>query len=83
MALKNRENIRDWWWTGRDSTISDLPAAVLAWQGSNPAAEKLNHTIGLHVAKWQNPRPAEPIARIEFQSSMQHGAPFLVGVTLE
>jgi len=75
------QNIRDWWFfaTQRQPTSG----ATLAWQGSNPASQALGMALRLYQMSWVNPLPEVEIASIDFISTMEKSAPFLIALTVE
>jgi len=75
------QNIRDWWFfpTQRQPTS----AAVLAWQGSNPASRAVGMAVRLYEMSWVNPLADVEIASIDFISTMEKPAPFLIAITGE
>jgi hypothetical protein len=50
-----------------------------AWIGHKPAAGE----IRLYKSTWENPRPSQEIATIDFVSGKIRGAPFLFALTAD
>ncbi len=65
-------NIGDWWFP------NDLPQAPVAYVEKNPA----DRAVGLWLFAWENPKPAVPIASIDFISN-GNSVPALVAVSGE
>jgi hypothetical protein len=74
-------DVGDWWETGAGAT-----RAAVAWTGSCAAAAGAGTRVRLFMLRWENPRPAATISRLEIltgdqPAGMKVPAPFLVGVT--
>lgn len=76
IPLRYGEDVRNWW-IGPDPKRLAAHASE-AWTGSNSAA-----AIRLFRMSWENPRPAQRIAAVDFESSLTACAPFLVAITAE
>jgi hypothetical protein len=74
------DNVREWW---SSPPRLQLPAAALAWEGNNPASRDLGLVLRLYQITWANPLPEEEITRIDFFSTMEKPAPFLIAVTAD
>jgi RNA polymerase sigma factor (sigma-70 family) len=73
----------DWWeWPNATKRPTDTQT-VVAWSGSNPAAELQGATIRLFATTFLNPEPGKEIQSIDYVSAMTNGAPFMVALTLE
>jgi RNA polymerase sigma factor (sigma-70 family) len=74
----------DWWeWPGAKVKTPSDSETVVAWSGSNPAAELQGATIRLFATTFLNPEPEKEIQTIDYVSAMTNGAPFMVALTLE
>jgi hypothetical protein len=60
-----------------------LTGAAVAWEGSNQASRALDLSVRLYQMTWLNPLPGDKVERLDFRSTMEHPAPFLVAVTVE
>jgi hypothetical protein len=60
----------------------DSSASVIAWAGRSPATD--SQTV-LHVYKtqWVNPEPDQTITSLDFLSTNNDPAPFLIAITAE
>ena len=79
IEINSGEHVRDWFL----SNISkrQVSGGKLVWV--NPSKEVPGRDIGLYTLRWQNPQPDRKIASFDYESTMNYGAPFLLGVTLE
>lgn len=70
------------WWTQLPETV-ESPAACIAWTGRNSAIREAtrNDDVHLYAATWTNPRPAEPIAKIDLASAMSPAAAFIIAIS--
>jgi hypothetical protein len=66
------------WRLGSDSK-SETTKAVEAWTGRNPVAGP----IRIFKSTWENPRPQEEVATIDFVSLNRTAVPFLIAITAE
>lgn len=66
-------------WRLRSDSKRETSKAFEAWTGSNPVAGD----IRIFKSTWENPRPEEEIAAIDFVSLQRKAAPFLIAVTAE
>lgn len=74
------------WWDIQPDEVLNLEDTEVAWRGSNPLARAYSdaeNPIRLFVTEYENPRPDEEVAAIEFKSAMTDSCPFLLAVTLE
>ncbi len=70
----------EWWSQPNEPDLS----AIIAWTGTNPAAQRDGHTIRLFKTTWTNPFPDMPIRQLDFTSDKPTpGQPFLVAITAE
>jgi hypothetical protein len=72
------KDVVDWWMN------DDLggTSVDVAWRGRNNSAPD-NPQIGIFRTTWNNPRPDQEIATIDYRSAMTDSAPFLIAITLE
>lgn len=75
------KDVRDWWVTAAEPKTNG-PATV-AWTGSNPASEAVGASLRLFKRAYENPKPDLAIETIDFVSTQEASAPFLVALTLE
>jgi hypothetical protein len=73
-------NVRDWWFPSTQPQLT--MGAAVAWQGSNPASRQLGMAVRIYKFTW-NPLPDVEIKSIDFESTMEKPAPFLLAITLE
>jgi len=73
--------VRDWWFPPTQPQLT--MGAAVAWQGSNPASRQLGMAVRVYKFTWINPLPDVEIKSIDFESTMEKPAPFLLAVTLE
>jgi serine/threonine protein kinase len=71
------------WWVGWNQPHGDLPRAKRVATGSNAALPGDPWSLALYLRSWDNPHPERPVARVEFESTMQNSAPFMAGLTVE
>ncbi len=74
-------DVRDWWASG--SEPKEVKSAVIAWSGSNAAAEGAGASLRLFKRTYDNPKPDLVIETVDFVSAGAESAPFLIAVTLE
>jgi hypothetical protein len=55
----------------------------LAWQGENGVSKRTNSSVRLYLTTWTNLAPAVEIKNIDFLSSTNTPAPFLIGITVD
>lgn len=74
-------DVRDLWhWP---ESGPDDPALVVAWTGSSEASRQQGATVRFYKSTWENPRPAVPVARLDFVHAGTPAVPILVAVTAE
>lgn len=71
-------DVRDWW-----NSEGVTPGSTVAWNGENDAAVAGHSKIRLFKNVRDNPLPGARIETIDFVSTMQNSAPFLLAITLE
>jgi hypothetical protein len=81
MDIRQGEQVLDWW-AGNNTPPSDMNT-VIAWTGENPAAARQGKNVRLLRTTFDNPKPASPIATVDYVSALAAGAPFLVALTVE
>jgi hypothetical protein len=74
-------NVRDWWFPRTQPQLT--MGAAVAWQGSNPASRQLGMDVRVYKFTWNNLLPDVEIKSIDFESTMEKPAPFLLAITLE
>ena len=62
-----------------DQSSALAAPSTVAWTGTNSNGRALR----LFKTTWDNPQPDIPIQRIDYISTLGHGAPFLVAITAE
>jgi RNA polymerase sigma factor (sigma-70 family) len=73
------------WWEWPRATVK-RPAGtntIVAWTGSNPAAEHQGARIRLFDTVFANPHSDKEIQSIDYASAMAGSAPFMVALTIE
>ncbi len=74
---------RDWHEYPADPLVG-VSGAVIAWQGSNPAAVvEGRRCIRLFKRTWDNPSPEAEVASLDFVAEHSQAHPFLVAITAE
>jgi hypothetical protein len=69
------------WTKPQSNGVSGL--TVVAWSGGNGWSRSRGATIQLYKTTWENPRPEAQIVSIDFVSTQESTAPFLVAITVE
>jgi hypothetical protein len=75
------EHVRDWWFA--PSQRQWTTSAAVAWEGSNTASRQLGKLLRIYQMTWLNPSPEVAIASIDFVSTLEKPAPFLIAITVE
>jgi hypothetical protein len=70
------------WWNEHNDALTGKDS-VLAWNGAAPGSPAKRDTVRLFKTQWQNPRPQEVVASIDFVSALADSAPFLLAITVE
>jgi len=73
-------NIADWWCVNKTEGAS---GPVLAWTGTNAAAQRAGCHLHLYKATWENPHPEQTVESITFRSELTQSSPFLLAITAE
>ena len=66
-------------WVNKSGAFEKVGIEKIGWSGVG----KKNWEAFLSELIWTNPHPEKLITNIDFISNQKHGAPFLVGITLE
>jgi hypothetical protein len=74
------QNVREWL---APPAPQLLTSAAVAWEGSNPAGRALGLSVRLYQMTWLNPQPDTEVQRIDFKSTLENPAPFLIAITVE
>jgi hypothetical protein len=72
------KDVLDWWM----NEGVDGASANAVWRGRNDASPN-GPQKGLFKTTWNNPRPDQEIATIDYRSTMTDSAPFLIAITVE
>jgi hypothetical protein len=56
---------------------------ILAWAGSNEAIKSQGEKVRVFKSTWLNPLPESEIQSIDYVSSMDNPAPFVIAITAE
>jgi hypothetical protein len=85
LDIKTGEHVRDWW--GDPAQRVTAPNSELAWHGTNPATLKYGGanpgSLRIYKTTFVNPEPGLMVKSLDYLSTMQNSAPFLIGLTLE
>lgn len=82
--IRQGVEVLDWWdWPRAPVTKPADANTVVAWTGSNPAAEHQGARIRLFDTAFTNPYPDKEIQSIDYSSAMAGSAPFMVALTIE
>jgi len=71
--------LADWW----NQPNEEDDGLIVAWEGTNEATRKIGRTIRLFKTTWDNPSPEIAVKSIDFVSTHETAAPFLVAITVE
>jgi hypothetical protein len=74
-------NVAHWW--GFPGERLRLTQAVVAWTGTNPAADSAGALLRLFKCTWDNPHPALEVQRLDLVSHGALSAPFVLAITAE
>jgi WD40 repeat protein len=72
-------DVADWW----NQPNEETKKFVIAWTGTNAASRAAGRTIRLFKTTWENPYPEVEVKSIDFVSTHDIAAPFLVAITVE
>lgn len=82
--LRQGVDVLDWWdWPRALIKKPSGSNTVVAWTGSNPAAEHQGARLRLFDTTLVNPSPEKQIQSVDYVSAMAASAPFLVALTIE
>ncbi|HEY3857864.1 MAG TPA: sigma-70 family RNA polymerase sigma factor [Verrucomicrobiae bacterium] len=82
--IRQGVEVLDWWEWPRAPVKRPTDAnTIVAWTGSNPAAEHQGARIRLFETAFLNPQPEKEIQSIDYDSAMANSAPFMVALTIE
>ncbi len=70
------EHVRDWW---TPSEMGGQPEVV--WKGHNEATR--DDFVHVYKSSWNNPSADQVIKSIDYHSSMEVSAPYLIGITVD
>ena len=82
--IRQGNEVLDWWGWPRAPIKRPTDAnTVVAWTGSNPAAEHQGAQVRLFDTAFVNPHPEKEIQSMDYTSAMAASAPFMVALTIE
>jgi RNA polymerase sigma factor (sigma-70 family) len=82
--IRQGNEVLDWWGWPRAPIKQPTDAnTVVAWVGSNPAAEHQGAQVRLFDTAFVNPHPEKEIQSMDYTSAMTASAPFMVALTIE
>ena len=85
IAIKTGEHVRDWWGDPAQAVTGE--SSELAWKGTNPAVKKYGGdkpgSLRIYKTSFDNPQPTLSVTSIDYVSTMQNSAPFLISLTVE
>lgn len=85
IEIKTGEHVRDWWGNPKQA-ITGINSE-LAWAGTNPAIKKYGGakpgSLRIYKTTFENPQPNLSVTSIDYISTMQNSASFLIGLTVE
>jgi RNA polymerase sigma factor (sigma-70 family) len=83
-GIRQGDEVLDWWeWPRAPIKRPTGTNTVVAWTGSNPAAEHQGARVRLFDTVFVNPHPEKEIQSIDYDSAMAVSAPFMVALTIE
>jgi WD40 repeat protein len=74
-------HLREWWFSQSQPLLTT--GAAVAWEGSNAASQTLGQRLRVYQMAWLNPFPDVEVVRLDFRSTMEKPAPFLIAITIE
>jgi len=84
------EHVLDWWGPiyntdAGDERETSMPGTELAWSGGNPRIKQRSPEFSLRLYKstFANPHPELAVTSLDYVSTLEGPAPFLVGLTIE
>ena len=72
-------DLADWWKQPNDEN----ERLFVAWESTSKASGAMGRRIRLFKSTWENPSPELAIKSIDFLSTHETAAPFLVAITIE
>jgi len=82
--IRQGVEVLDWWdWPRAPNKRPTGTNTVIAWKGSNLAAEHQGAGIRLFETVFVNPHPEKEIRSVDYTSAMAGSAPFMVALTIE
>lgn len=82
--IRQGNEVLDWWgWPHAPIKRPTEANTVVAWVGSNPAAEHQGAQVRLFDTAFVNPHPEKEIQSMDYTSAMTASAPFMVALTIE
>ncbi|EEF57789.1 RNA polymerase sigma factor [Pedosphaera parvula] len=82
--IRQGVEVLDWWeWPRAPVKRPTGTNTIVAWTGSNPAAEHQGARIRLFDTVFVNPHAEKEIQSIDYASAMAGAAPFMVALTIE
>jgi hypothetical protein len=72
-------DVRDWWLNEADESNSEVN---IVWRGDNHSAPD-GPPLGIGKTTWTNPLPDVQIDRIDYRSTVENAAPFLIAMTVD
>lgn len=82
--IRQGVEVLDWWdWPRALETKPSGGNTVVAWTGSNLAAEHQGARVRLFDTVFTNPSPEKEIQSVDYTSAMAGSAPFMVALTME
>jgi hypothetical protein len=81
MPLIFGQHVRDWWISDEGKPVT---RGRVVWTGANPSSDRMNLSIRLYLAAWENPHPDQLVTHLDFVG-IQDGlcAPFCMAITAE
>ena len=84
------EHVLDWWGPIYNTDAGDerettVPGTELAWSGGNPRIKQRSPEFSLRLYKttFVNPHPELAVTSLDYVSTLEGPAPFLVGLTID
>lgn len=81
MPLIFGQHVRDWWISDEGKPVT---RGRVVWTAANPSSDRMNLSIRLYLAAWENPHPDQLVTHLDFVG-IQDGlcAPFCMAITAE
>ena len=81
LSINYGEHVRDWWQRPRDPPPE--PPLTVAWTGQNRLTRRESAALNIYLSSFENPRPKDPIQKIDFVSANTRCTPFFLGLSTE